>query len=131
MTPEQQKLRDKLYQSKDIFKNISALKSYIKENEKILSGTDDPEIKLLITQQNEALNQDYKRLIEIRLKIDKCISSIDDEQLRSFMTAKYLGHLDVFELAEQMFWAPRTCDRKHIAALQKILDSGADKYLDY
>lgn len=131
MTREQEILRDKLYAGKDTVKSIAALKSYIKENEKIASGTDDAEIKRLIAQQNDELNREYKRLVEIRSKIDMCISTIDDSELRDHLTMRYLGHANVFQISDELHCSRRTVDRKHIDALDIIIKSGADKYLDY
>lgn len=131
MTFEQEYLRDKLYAGKDTVKSIAALKSYIRENEKIASGTDDTEIIKLIEKQNEELGREYKRLVDIRSKIDRCINTIADSELRDHLTMRYLGHANVFQISEELHCSRRTVDRKHIDALDIILKSGADKILDY
>ncbi len=131
MTKQQEILRDKLKQGGDIFKHVEALRSYIKENEKIQEGIHDPRIKELITEQNRELESEYKTLIEVRLKIDKCINTIKDNELRDIMMMRYLGHKNTLYIAERMHYGRNSINRKHKAALNIIISSGADKYLDY
>lgn len=131
MTKQQECLRDKLKQGGDIFKHVEALRTYIKENEKIQEGIHDPRIKELIIQQNSELESEYKRLIDVRLKIDACINTIGDTELKSLMTMRYLGHKNTFDIAESMHYGRSTINRKHKAALNIIIESGAYKLLDY
>lgn len=131
MTQRQEVLRDKLLQGVCLFKTIEALRSYIQENEKIASGTHDQRLLGLIREQTSALNEEYEKLIDIRSKIDKCISSIDDPELKAILTLRYLGHTNTFTIAERLNYSRNSINRKHKAALDKIIEKGADKYLDY
>ena len=131
MTARQEVLRDKLLQGVCLFKTIEALRAYIQENEKIAAGTHDPRILGLIREQTSNLNEEYEKLIAIRTKIDKCISSIDDEELKAILTMRYLGHTNTFTIAERLNYSRNSINRKHKAALDKIIEKGADKYLDY
>lgn len=131
MTPQQEILRDKLKYGGDVFKRIESLRSYMTENEKIQEGMHDLQLRQLIDEQNGVLNTEYKRLINIRRKIDQCIMTVDDEELRALLTMRYLGHRNTIEIAEKLHYGRNTVNRKHKAALNKILESGSDKILDY
>lgn len=131
MTLQQIALRDKLKQGSDTFKEIESLRAYIKENEKIQSGAHNPDIQKLLEEQNEELIRKYNQLISIRSKIDRCINTINDTDLRTVMTMRYLGHVNTFTIAEKMYCGRNTVNRKHKAALNAIIESGADKLLDY
>ena len=131
MTARQEVLRDKLLEGVSLFKTVEALRSYIQENEKIAAGTHDPRILGLIREQTSSLNEEYEKLIDIRSKIDKCISSIDDPELRAILTLRYLGHTNTFTIAERLNYSRNSINRKHKAALDKIIEKGADQYLDY
>lgn len=131
MTPQQEMLRDKLKRGGDVFKHIESLRSYIKENEVIQEGMHDLRLKELIEEQNSELETEYKKLVTIRRKIDRCIKTVDDDELRAVLTMRYLGHVNTIEIAERMHYGRNTVNRKHKAALNKILESGSDKILDY
>lgn len=131
MTPEQEILRDKLRRGSDIFKNIESLRSYIEANEKIAEGLHDPQLLQLINTQTSELNFQYAKLLKVRSMIDKCISSLEDRDLRSIMTMRYLGHLSTFAIADLLHYGRNSINRKHREALNKILEIGADQYLDY
>ena len=131
MTARQEVLRDKLLQGVSLYKTVEALRAYIQENEKIASGTHDQRLLGLIREQTLTLNEEYEHLLIIRSKIDKCISSIDDPELRAILTMRYLGHTNTFVIAERLNYSRNSINRKHKAALDKIIELGADKYLDY
>lgn len=131
MTTRQEVLRDKLLQGVSLYKTVEALRAYIQENEKIASGTHDQRLLGLIREQTLTLNEEYEHLLIIRSKIDKCISSIDDPELRAILTMRYLGHTNTFVIAERLNYSRNSINRKHKAALDKIIELGADKYLDY
>lgn len=131
MTPQQEILRDKLKYGGDVFKRIESLRSYMTENEKIQEGMHDLQLRQLIDEQNGVLNTEYKRLINIRRKIDQCIMTVEDDELRALLTMRYLGHRNTIEIAEKLHYGRNTVNRKHKAALNKILESGSDKILDY
>lgn len=131
MTPAQIVLRDKLKYGGDVFKHIESLQLYIKENEKIMQGSHDPRIQELIKAQNSELEFEYEKLINVRCKIDQCINSLEDAELKSLLTMRYLAHSNTFEIAERMHYGRNTVNRKHKAALNKLIESGADKILDY
>ena len=132
MTAAQESLCCKLYKGYDTFREVMSLKSFLRENERISDcGDNTGEIKAMIATQNEKLDHECKRLVEIRSKIDKCISTIGESDLRAYMTMKYLGHMSNQDISDQMYWSKRTCERKHIKALDAIIASGADKILDY
>lgn len=131
MTQRQEVLRDKLLQGVSLFKEVEALRSYIMENEKIAAGTHDPRILGLIREQTLALDEEYEKLLDIRAKIDKCISSVTDPELRAILTMRYLGHTNTFVIAERLNYSRNSINRKHKAALDKIIENGADKYLDF
>lgn len=131
MNAAQEMLRNKLYKGYDTFREVISLKSFIRENERISDCDNTGEIKAMIAMQNEKLDEECRQLVEIRSKIDKCISTIGDTDLRAYMTMKYLGHMSTTEIIDKMYWSKRTCDRKHLKALNMILESGADKILDY
>lgn len=131
MTARQEKLRDKLFAGHDLLREIMSLESYIEENEKIASATNSEEIRKTIAMQNEELNRDYAKLLTMRSKIDRCICTIKETDLRSLLVMKYLGHIGTDECAERLGWSKRTVERKHLEALNKILSTGADEQLDY
>ena len=131
MTAAQESLCCKLYKGYDTFREVMSLKSFLRENERISDCDTTGEIKAMIATQNEKLDHECKRLVEIRSKIDKCISTIGESDLRAYMTMKYLGHTSHQDISDQMYWSKRTCERKHIKALDAIIASGADKILDY
>jgi DNA-directed RNA polymerase specialized sigma subunit len=131
LTARQEVLRDKLLQGVSLFKTVEALRAYIQENEKIASGTHDQRLLGLIREQNLELDKEYTKLLEVRTKIDKCISSLDDPELRAILTMRYLGHKTTFVIAERLNYGRNSINRKHKAALDMIIDKGADKYLDY
>ena len=131
MTAAQESLCCKLYKGYDTFREVMSLKSFLRENERISECDNTGEIKAMIATQNEKLDHECKRLVEIRSKIDKCISTIGESDLRAYMTMKYLGHMSNQDISDQMYWSERTCERKHIKALDAIIASGADKILDY
>lgn len=131
MTPEQELLRDKLKYGGDVYKHIESLRLYIRENENIQSGLHDARMQELIQQQNSELKREYNRLLDIRCKIDTCIRTIDDEELKALLIMRYLGHISTLEIAEKMHYGRNTVNRKHKAALNKLIESGADKILDY
>lgn len=131
MTRQQEILRDKLKYGGDVFKRIESLRSYMTENEKIQEGMHDLQLRQLIDEQNGVLNAEYKRLINIRRKIDQCIMTVEDDELRALLTMRYLGHRNTIEIAEKLHYGRNTVNRKHKAALNKILESGSDKILDY
>lgn len=131
MTRQQEILRDKLKYGGDVFKRIESLRSYMTENEKIQEGMHDLQLRQLIDEQNGVLNAEYKRLINIRRKIDQCIMTVDDEELRALLTMRYLGHRNTIEIAEKLHYGRNTVNRKHKVALNKIIESGSDKILDY
>lgn len=131
MTAAQESLCCKLYKGYDTFREVMSLKSFLRENERISDCDNTGEIKAMIATQNEKLDHECKRLVEIRSKIDKCIGTIGESDLRAYMTMKYLGHMSNQDISDQMYWSKRTCERKHIKALDAIIASGADKILDY
>ena len=131
MTPQQEILRDKLKYGGDVFKRIESLRSYMTENEKIQEGMHDLQLRQLIDEQNGVLNTEYKRLINIRRKIDQCIMTVEDDELRALLTMRYLGHRNTIEIAEKLHYGRNTVNRKHKVALNKIIESGSDKILDY
>lgn len=131
MTTRQEVLRNKLLEGTSLFKTVEALRLYIQENEKIAAGTHDPRILGLIREQNLELDKEYNKLLEVRTKIDKCISAIDDPELRAILTMRYLGHISTIVIAERLNYGRNSINRKHKAALDRIIEIGADKYLDY
>lgn len=131
MNSRQEILRDKLFAGRDLLREITSLKSYIEENEKIAAEINSEEIRKTITMQNEELSREYEKLIDIRSKIDRCICTITEKDLRALLIMKYLGHNNVNELSEKLSWSTRTIERKHVEALNRILSTGADRYLDY
>ena len=131
MTTRQEVLRNKLLEGASLFKSIEALRLYIKENEKIASGTHDQKLLGLIREQNLELNKEYNKLFEVRTKIDKCISAIDDPELKAILTMRYLGHISTTVIAERLNYGRNSINRKHKAALDRIIELGADEYLDY
>lgn len=131
MTKEQEILRDKLRRGSDIYKNIESLRAYIEANEAIAEGMHDPQLLQLINAQTTELNFQYAKLLKVRSMIDKCISSLDDRDLRSIMTMRYLGHLSTFAIADLLHYGRNSVNRKHKQALSKLLEIGADQYLDY
>ena len=131
MTAAQESLCCKLYKGYDTFREVMSLKTFLRENERISDCDNTGEIKAMIATQNEKLDHECKRLVEIRSKIDKCISTIGESDLRAYMTMKYLGHMSNQDISDQMYWSKRTCERKHIKALDAIIAYGADKILDY
>ena len=131
MTAAQEILCNKLYKGYDTFREVMSLKSFLRENERISDCDNTGEIKAMIATQNEKLDHECKRLVEIRSKIDKCISSIDDPELKAILTLRYLGHTNTFTIAERLNYSRNSINRKHKAALDKIIEKGADKYLDY
>lgn len=131
MTSRQEVLRDKLLQGVSLYKTVEALRAYIQENEKIASGTHDQRLLGLIREQTLTLNEEYENLIDIRSKIDKCISSIDDPELKAILTMRYLGHINTLVIAERLNYSRNSINRKHKAALDMIIEKGADRYLDY
>lgn len=131
MTARQEVLRNKLIQGTCLFKTVEALRVYIQENEKIAAGTHDPRILGLIREQNLELNKEYNKLLEIRTKIDKCIAAVDDPELKAILTMRYLGHISTTVIAERLNYGRNSINRKHKAALDKIIEIGADRYLDY
>ena len=131
MTPAQECLRDKLKKSGDLFKEIEGLQAYIRENEKIYAGTHDQGIKALIKNQNIKLEQDYNNLMDMRLKIDKCINLLDDDELKAILTMRYLGHVNTLDIAEAMHYGRNSINRKHKIALNKIIEKGGESILDY
>ncbi len=131
MTKEQEILRDKLRRGSDIYKNIESLRAYIEANEAIAEGMHDPQLLQLINTQTTELNFQYAKLLKVRSMIDKCISSLDDRDLRSIMTMRYLGHLSTFAIADLLHYGRNSVNRKHKQALSKLLEIGADQYLDY
>lgn len=131
MTREQEILRDKLRRGSDIYKNIESLRAYIEANEAIAEGMHDPQLLQLINTQTTELNFQYAKLLQVRSMIDKCISSLEDRDLRSIMTMRYLGHLSTFAIADLLHYGRNSVNRKHKQALSKLLEIGADQYLDY
>ena len=131
MTTRQEVLRNKLLEGASLFKSIEALRLYIRENEKIASGTHDQKLLGLIREQNLELNKEYNKLFEVRSKIDKCISAIDDPELKAILTMRYLGHISTTVIAERLNYGRNSINRKHKAALDRIIELGADEYLDY
>lgn len=131
MTSRQEVLRNKLLEGASLFKSIEALRLYIRENEKIASGTHDQKLLGLIREQNLELNKEYNKLFEVRTKIDKCISAIDDPELKAILTMRYLGHISTTVIAERLNYGRNSINRKHKAALDRIIELGADEYLDY
>ncbi|MBQ5825263.1 MAG: sigma-70 family RNA polymerase sigma factor [Clostridia bacterium] len=124
-------MRDKLRRGSDIYKNIESLRAYIEANEAIAEGMHDPQLLQLINTQTTELNFQYAKLLKVRSMIDKCISSLDDRDLRSIMTMRYLGHLSTFAIADLLHYGRNSVNRKHKQALSKLLEIGADQYLDY
>ena len=57
--------------------------------------------------------------------------TVDDEELRALLTMRYLGHRNTIEIAEKLHYGRNTVNRKHKVALNKIIESGSDKILDY
>lgn len=131
MTQRQEVLRDKLAQGASLFKVTEALRVYIQENEKIFEGAHDPKILGLIREQNVELSKEYNKLLEVRTKIDKCINALDDPELKAILTMRYLGHTSTMAIAERLNYGRNSINRKHKAALDKIIEIGADAYLDY
>lgn len=131
MTKRQEVLRDKLKKGGDIFRETEALRAYIRENEKISEGLHDPRLLGLIREQNLELSQEYNKLLEVRAKIDKCISALSDPELKAILIMRYLGHVSTMDIAESMNYGRNSINRKHKAALDCIIEIGADKYLDY
>lgn len=124
-------MRDKLRRGSDIYKNIESLRAYIEANEAIAEGMHDPQLLQLINTQTTELNFQYAKLLKVRSMIDKCISSLEDRDLRSIMTMRYLGHLSTFAIADLLHYGRNSVNRKHKQALSKLLEIGADQYLDY
>ena len=123
MNSRQEILRDKLFAGRDLLREITSLK--------IAAEINSEEIRKTITMQNEELSREYEKLIDIRSKIDRCICTITEKDLRALLIMKYLGHNNVNELSEKLSWSTRTIERKHVEALNRILSTGADRYLDY
>lgn len=131
MTAQQIKLRDKLKQGSELFRSAESLRCYIRENEKIQEGAHDPALQQLIADQNAELENKYKKLIEVRSKIDRCINTISNEELRALMIMRYLAHDNTFQIAEKMYYSRNSINRKHKAALDAILEHHGERFLDY
>ena len=131
MTTRQEVLRNKLLEGASLFKSIEALRAYIQENEKIFARAHDSRILEIIREQNIELNTEYTKLLDIRTKIDKCINAVDDPELKAILTMRYLGHVSTTVIAERLNYGRNSINRKHKAALDKIIEIGSDKYLDY
>ncbi|MBR6834522.1 MAG: hypothetical protein IKM72_00770 [Oscillospiraceae bacterium] len=44
---------------------------------------------------------------------------------------RYLGHISTIVIAERLNYGRNSINRKHKAALDRIIEIGADEYLDY
>ena len=131
MTHQQENLRDKLKKGSELFKSAESLRCFIRENEKIQAGAHDPDLQALIAEQNAELEIKYKELINVRSKIDRCIGTIENEELKALMIMRYLGHDNTFAIAEKMYYGRNTINRKHKAALDQILQNHGERFLDY
>jgi len=83
------------------------------------NATEDALIRLAETERKTKSKID--ELIQIQEEIADKIMEIDDNELQAVLVYRYLGCMNFEQIAEKMNYDKRTIQRKHKAALDKVV----------
>lgn len=85
--------------------------SHDNNQEQIIHQICDDDIKIA---------EQLKSLLECRRDIQKAIACVQNDELETILSMRYLAYMNVQAIADELHYDKRTIIRKHIKALDKI-----------
>ena len=138
MTEEQKEIRKWLNRAFYVNNKIKALEAVRERNRALAtkctasyesdgstSGSQDnskEKINHEICDNDLAIRKELDSLVKIRTEISKKISGLENDELETILSMRYLGYMSMQQIADQMHYDRRTIQRKYIIALDKIKD---------
>lgn len=93
------------------------------ENDGSTSGThENNHEKILheICDNDIAIKTELNNLIRIRSEIFNAIKSLDNDELETILNMRYLGYMNMQQIADKLHYERKTIQRKHKVALDKM-----------
>ena len=138
MTEEQKEIRKWLNRAFYVNNKIKALETVRDRNRALAtkctasyesdgstSGSQDNSKEKIIHEicdNDLAIRKELDSLVKIRTDISKKISELQNDELETILSMRYLGYMSMQQIADQMHYDRRTIQRKYIIALDKIKD---------
>ena len=138
MTEEQKEIRKWLNRAFYVNNKIKALEAVRERNRALAtkctasyesdgstSGSQDNSKEKIIHEicdNDLAIRKELDSLVKIRTEISKKISGLENDELETILSMRYLGYISMQQIADQMHYDRRTIQRKYIIALDKIKD---------
>ena len=138
MTEEQKEIRKWLNRAFYVNNKIKALEAVRERNRALAtkctasyesdgstSGSQDNSKEKIIHEicdNDLAIRKELDSLVKIRTDISKKISELQNDELETILSMRYLGYMSMQQIADQMHYDRRTIQRKYIIALDKIKD---------
>ena len=138
MTEEQKEIRKWLNRAFYVNNKIKALEAVRERNRALAtkctasyesdgstSGSQDNSKEKIIHEicdNDLAIRKELDSLVKIRTEISKKISDLENDELETILSMRYLGYMSMQQIADQMHYDRRTIQRKYIIALDKIKD---------
>ena len=138
MTEEQKEIRKWLNRAFYVNNKIKALEAVRERNRALAtkctasyesdgstSGSQDNSKEKIIHEicdNDLAIRKELDSLVKIRTEISKKISGLENDELETILSMRYLGYMSMQQIADQMHYDRRTIQRKYIIALDKIKD---------
>lgn len=138
MTEEQIKIKEWLNRAFYADNKIKALEAVREKNRELatkcsasyendgstsgLHGNSKEKIIHEICDNDLAIRKELDALVGIRTEILKVISVINNDELEAILNMRYLGYMNMQQIADELHYDRRTIQRKYIIALDKIKD---------
>lgn len=138
MTEEQKEIRKWLNRAFYVNNKIKALEAVRERNRALATkctasyendgstseSHDNSKEKIIheICDNDLAIRKELDSLVKIRTEISKKISGLENDELETILSMRYLGYMSMQQIADQMHYDRRTIQRKYIIALDKIKD---------
>lgn len=93
------------------------------ENDGSAAGThENKHEKILheICDNNVAIKAELDNLVGVRSEIFNAISSLNNDELETILNMRYLGYMNMQQIADKLHYERKTIQRKHITALDKL-----------
>ncbi len=95
---------------------VEALELVREEKENIYDNSG----KMNLNEADKKINHAKQNLVKVYLEIEQKINGIEDIELRTILTMRYLAFKHMREIADSMNYDVRTIQRKHKRALDFI-----------
>ena len=67
-----------------------------------------------------AIKQELDALVGVRTEISQAIKQLNNDELETILNMRYLGYMNMQQIADKLHYDRKTIQRKHIVAIDKI-----------